>query len=467
MQKIQQRINSDFNQREIPQIYSNDVSDSKLQTQRREFENLLQTQRRSFESLLQSQANEFESKLKAQGKNLQDMIKSSIPESKLESQRKEFEELLQVQRRNFESLLKSQMNEFESKLKSQEMNLQEMSDKRIDDPKERNDLLSQLAEKTKELEKIKKELEEFKKKQDQKVIENGSTIRNKSLEINNAETFQNLDSIGEIGSGSSGRVIKVVNKDLFAYKIVDFLKEDKSLQQQMLSDYEILNAVSHPNILKTYAIYLSDGKFPLSFLNEFSQMNLEDVIKNDLLSKPQKTFVIYQIIEGMKYLHSKKIIHRNLKPSNILIDSIGTIKIADYGISKLYTVSEQLSKENISNQKFMSPEMLNEENYNEKTDVFSFGVIVIAMLNGGNIESIKVRDIILGKKIQIQFPATQLSKMLIESCLSIDQNLRPSFDIISEVLLKNDCNLIEMTNSEKKEFQKLIDQYKTQIPSYK
>lgn len=90
---------------------------------------------------------------------------------------------------------------------------------------------------------------------------------------------------------------------------------------------------------------------------------------------------IYQIADGMQYVHLKKIIHRDLKPSNILIGFDGNIRISDFGISKLMTDDEISMTTGVVTQKFMVPELINEIQYNEKVDVYSFGVLVYFILS--------------------------------------------------------------------------------------
>ncbi|KAK8842942.1 hypothetical protein M9Y10_025808 [Tritrichomonas musculus] len=111
--------------------------------------------------------------------------------------------------------------------------------------------------------------------------------------------------------------------------------------QIFMKEHEILKMLNHPNVLKTYGIFLSDETNLPSILLEHCVNDLDCAIKNKSLSKTQISFIIYQMAEGMKYFHFKKIIHCDLKPSDILIDENGIIKICDFCISKVMTPSEQ------------------------------------------------------------------------------------------------------------------------------
>lgn len=82
-------------------------------------------------------------------------------------------------------------------------------------------------------------------------------------------------------------------------------------------------------------------------------------------------FAIYQIVEGMKFVHSKNIIHLNLKPTKILISEDGIIKNTDFKISKLITFEDQNTM-GVGTQKFMAPEILSEVDYNEKSRCLLF-----------------------------------------------------------------------------------------------
>lgn len=142
--------------------------------------------------------------------------------------------------------------------------------------------------------------------------------------------------------------------------------------QHFLTKYEILSMLHHPNIVKTFGIFLSDETNPPSILLEFCPQSLEEVITKKMLNNVQLVFSIYQIVEGMKYVHFNHIIHRDIKPTNILIGSDGSIKISDFGISKLMTAEEQSMTCGAGTQKSMAPEVIDEcSNYDEKVDVYS------------------------------------------------------------------------------------------------
>ena len=175
-------------------------------------------------------------------------------------------------------------------------------------------------------------------------------------------------------------------------------------------------------------------------LFEYCEKNLEDIIQCEKLSNEKTVFIIYQIAEGMRFAHSKKIIHRNLKPTNILFTEKTnefTVKITDFGTPDLLSIEEQLSSCISISQKFMAPELFDEEkNYTEKVDVYSFGVLVYYILSEGKLPKIKLLDFLSGKKPQIPSNFTPLAKELINACWSFQPENRPSFIDILDLIDK-------------------------------
>lgn len=291
-------------------------------------------------------------------------------------------------------------------------------------------------------------------------------VKYHEIEILDSTDIQNLEKIEQIGFGGSGKVTKVSKKQLYALKEMNIQSSSIEKFRYFMNEYEIMNMLDHPNILKTYGFFLSDEKLPPSILLEYCPMNLEKAVKEKILTKVQIVFYIYQIAEGMKYIHSQKVIHRDLKPSNILISKDGMIKICDFGISRLMTAEEQSLTHGIGTQKYMAPEIINEEPYDEKVDVYSFGVLVYFIISGGELPNIKIRDVCLGKSADIPSSFPTLAQQLIEACWIYDTNMRPSFESICDILEQNNFDLISLTKSQADEVSILISKYKSQIPIY-
>ena len=273
--------------------------------------------------------------------------------------------------------------------------------------------------------------------------------------------------IEEIASGGGGRIFKVSIDQFYALKEMILKKASTDSLRNFVGEYEIINMLIHPNIIKTYGIFLSDEKTPPCIILEFCPINLETAVENKSLSNEQIVIIIYQIIEGMKYVHHCKIIHRDLKPTNILITDDGTIKICDFGISKLMTLEEQSMTRGLGTQKYMAPEILNEEDdYNEKVDVYSFGVLMFFVISGGQMPKIKLFDIPKGKKAEIPSSFTDFARSLINDCWNLSPDERPSFNEILNRLEKSNFNLVNLSKMEIKNVERFVKQHKSKIPQY-
>ena len=194
------------------------------------------------------------------------------------------------------------------------------------------------------------------------------------------------------------------------------------------NEFEIMRMVNHPNVLKVQDISYNDENNPYSKYCT----NLKQSIQE--FSNIQRVYLIYQIAEGMKYIHSCKIVHVNLDPSSIFISDEGIIKISD----------------------FKKAQKMTQENQIEQTDdVYSFGKLVYFILSGSEINK-SVKEIDLKS-------FTLLAQQLIESCFDDDLENRTSFEITCNVLEQNKFNLISLSQQEFEEFLELLDQYKKQI----
>ena len=288
------------------------------------------------------------------------------------------------------------------------------------------------------------------------------------LKILDESTIESLERCNEVGSGGGGRVYKVYKKEAYALKEMNISEEAQGNFRRFLCECELLCMLDHPNIEKTLGIYMGDEDRRPCILLEFCVKNLETAVKTKSLTEVDVVFTLYQIAEGMKYVHAKGVIHRDLKPSNILFGSDGTVKISDFGIAKLMTAEEQSMTRGAGTQKFMAPEIIDESDfYDEKVDVYSFGMLAFFVLSGGEMPRIKISEILAGKKATMPPSFTEFAKGLISSCWNFNAKDRPSFSDIVALIEKNSGNLVSLDKqSEKKALMAMITQHKAKIPQY-
>ena len=274
--------------------------------------------------------------------------------------------------------------------------------------------------------KLKKKIEELKRQLKEK-NDNESKEENENV----------LEMIENIKNQEDGKLIKVIFKKLCILKEMNEQNIKSKKVQGLIDKYKIMRMLTHQNIHKVYDIFIDYPKFGPSILFEYCPTNLEDSIKNKKLSKVQQVFNIYQIAEGMKYIHSCKIVHQNLNPSNILISENGTIKISGFEKCEDMKTIDDITKLELR----------------EMEDVYSFGEIVYFILTEGEYSK---------HNKEIVLKSFSMLSQLIEACWSTEPECRPTFEIICDVLNKNNFKLISLTNEENKEISQMINQYKAQ-----
>ena len=201
---------------------------------------------------------------------------------------------------------------------------------------------------------------------------------------------ENYEIIKKIGSGPLGSVYKAKNvylKNIVAIKIIKKSKDSNDDELNIKEQINILKKLSHPNIVKIYEFYITDNNYQL--ITEYCKKEFSKYIKRSFTEK-QLAVIFYQILSGLSYLHEQKIIHRNIKLKNIMIlekeeDIISKeeyywIKIVDFHTAEIFKGNQKIINKNF-NSYFSSPEGL-KNNYLEKSDIWSVGIILHIALTG-------------------------------------------------------------------------------------
>ncbi|KAK1195711.1 STK10 kinase, partial [Pygoscelis papua] len=192
--------------------------------------------------------------------------------------------------------------------------------------------------------------------------------------------------VGELGDGAFGKVYKAKNKEtgaLAAAKVIETKSEDE-LEDYMV-EIEILATCDHRHIVKLLGAFYWDGK--LWIMIEFCPGGAVDATMLELdrgLTEPQIQVICRQMLEALHYLHSKKIIHRDLKAGNVLLTQDGNIKLADFGVSAKNMKTLQKRDSFIGTPYWMAPEVvmcetMKDTPYDYKADIWSLGITLIEM----------------------------------------------------------------------------------------
>ena len=188
----------------------------------------------------------------------------------------------------------------------------------------------------------------------------------------------------EFASGAFSKIYigynKYTKKKVAIKEIV--IKNTKS-KKYIKREIELHKKLSHINIIKLYDIYNYNNKFYM-ILEFCKDGDLANFQKRRKMNEIYIQNFIFQLTEGLKYLRKLKIAHRDLKPHNLLIDN-NVLKISDFGLAKEYTSGNldiDLKQTYCGSPMYMSPEILNYNSYDTKSDLWSIGIIIYEMLTG-------------------------------------------------------------------------------------
>eukprot|EP01127_Copromyxa_protea_P019524 TRINITY_DN6366_c0_g1_i1.p1 TRINITY_DN6366_c0_g1~~TRINITY_DN6366_c0_g1_i1.p1 ORF type:complete len:469 (-),score=114.01 TRINITY_DN6366_c0_g1_i1:20-1402(-) len=216
-----------------------------------------------------------------------------------------------------------------------------------------------------------------------RITENGDEIQKEESEPKEMIGPYLVDEV--LGRGMFGVVYKAEHAEthlVVAIKQIDLTSIEKSKLPGVKREAQVMESLCHPNIVKMYEVLESEDKKSIQFVIEFVDCgSLYRLLKNygnfphDLAS-----VCLRQTIEGLAYLHSKNIVHRDIKCDNLLINSDGIIKLADFGAAK----SEDHNKNYtvVGTPFWMAPEVIDMSGGGTFSDIWSLGCTTLELLTG-------------------------------------------------------------------------------------
>jgi len=191
--------------------------------------------------------------------------------------------------------------------------------------------------------------------------------------------------MGRIGTGGMADVYKAVDRVLNRYVAVKILKrefrEDENFVKKFRSEARAAAGLTHPNIVNVYDVAEDRGLYYI-VMELVEGITLKDYIqKKGQLSPKEVIGIMMQVCSGIETAHDNRIVHRDIKPQNIIISKEGKVKVTDFGIAKA-TSSNTISTNAMGSVHYTSPEQARGGFSDEKSDIYSLGITMYEMVTG-------------------------------------------------------------------------------------
>ena len=189
-----------------------------------------------------------------------------------------------------------------------------------------------------------------------------------------------------LGTGGMAVVYKARCHKLNRYVAIKILKddylEDEEFRRRFHSESQAVAQLSHPNIVSVYDV-------STSIMTDYIVMELIDGItlkqymeKKGVLNWKETLHFAIQIAKALEHAHSRGIVHRDIKPHNVMVLKNGSVKVTDFGIARMMSKGNTLTKEALGSVHYISPEQAKGGRVDNRSDIYSLGVVMYEMMSG-------------------------------------------------------------------------------------
>lgn len=201
------------------------------------------------------------------------------------------------------------------------------------------------------------------------------------------ETMDSYENLGLVGEGSYGMVLKCRQKEtgqLVAIKKFLESEDDKQVKKIALREIKMLKQLRHENLVNLIEVFRKKNRLFLVF--EFVDHTVLDELEkypNGLNVQVTKE-VLWQVIRGIDFCHAHNIIHRDVKPENILVSKLRVVKLCDFGFARTLALSPgEAYTDYVATRWYRAPELLvGDTSYGKAVDIWAIGCLFIEMLTG-------------------------------------------------------------------------------------
>ena len=248
--------------------------------------------------------------------------------------------------------------------------------------------------------------------------------------------------ICKIGQGSFGTVFKVrrkSDKQILVMKMIKIPTLSKKHQQESLHEVTILSSLNNPYIVKYYESFVENST--LHIIMEYCEKgDLSQILKKQPLNESKIWKFFIQICIGLEYLHSRQILHRDIKTLNIFLSADDSVRIGDLGVAKIMNNTAAFAQTQVGSPYYLSPELCEEKPYNNKSDVWALGCVLYEMCTGKHPftapnQAALILKIVKGTYAPLGFEFSPSLREIVDLCLEKELKKRAT---IQSLLLRNE-----------------------------
>lgn len=263
----------------------------------------------------------------------------------------------------------------------------------------------------------------------------------------NSQLKQNYEVLTKLGSGSFGVVYKVKRKSnlflfsnfflgdhkVYVLKQINTSKMSNIQKKEAVYEAKILAKIDSPYIVKYYDSFTEKGV--INIIMEYCENgDLGMYLKRQMQRKVSEAKIwrfFIEICMGIQYLHSNKILHRDIKTINVFLSSGDKVKLGDLGVAKMLNQTANFAHTIVGTPYYLSPELCEEKPYNHKSDIWSLGCVLYEMCTlrhpfEANNQGALILKIVRGKFDPIPSTFSKELSEMVNSLLTRDYKKRPS-----------------------------------------
>jgi len=205
--------------------------------------------------------------------------------------------------------------------------------------------------------------------------------------------LRKYEILQKLGKGAYGIVWKAIDKKtretVALKKIFDAFQNATDAQRTFREIMFLQELNGHENIIKLLNVLKADNDRDIYLVFEYMETDLHAVIRASILEDIHKQYTMYQLLKALKYMHTANVLHRDMKPSNLLLNSECLVKVADFGLARSIVSLENVNVANpvltdyVATRWYRAPEiLLGSQRYTKGVDMWSIGCILGELLGG-------------------------------------------------------------------------------------